>query len=444
MKKITILGAGLSTGSAIQYLLDRSEENDWQIRLGDYSEENAKLKINNHPRGETFFFDVNNEEMVQEAVSTADIVVSLLPAAFHGIIAESCVANAKNMLTASYVSPQMKALDQKAKDAGICILNELGVDPGIDHMSAMQIIDKIRNEGGKLESFHSSTGGLVAPQYDNNPWNYKFSWNPRNVVVAGQGISMFIRNGRLKYIPYNRLFERTFETSIDGYGDFEIYPNRDSLKYRPIYGLEDIPTIFRGTMRRPGYTRAWNVFVQLGMTDDTYFMEDVDKMTYKEFLNTFLKYDAEKPVREKLQEYLPFVNDDVMKKMEWLGIFEDNKIGLEKATPAQVLQKLMEEKMMLADGDKDMIAMQHIFVFTDSKGVRKEITSSLVVEGKDKVNTAMAITVGTPLAIATKFVAQGKFNVKGVHIPVTENLYEPILEELKEYGVSFKEVERVL
>jgi len=440
MKKITILGAGLSATSLINYLLERAEKYDWTIKLGDYDLDLAKSKINGNSRGEAFQFDVTDEKLVAEIVSSSDIVVSMMPASFHHIIARECVTHKKQMLTASYVSDAMKELNDAAKDAGVGLFNELGVDPGIDHMSAMRIIDNLRSKGSKLKAFFSFTGGLVAPEYDNNPWNYKFTWNPRNVVLAGQGTSMFIRNGKYKYIPYQQLFRRIMMTSVDGYGDFEVYPNRDSLSYREIYGLEEIPTIFRGTMRRPGYTKAWNVFVQLGATDDTYTIEDSENMTYRDFINTFLPYESHTPVEVKIQHLLPeLIDEEVMTKLVWLDLFSNKKVELKNATPAQILQKILEEKWQLDEGDKDMIVMQHRFEFTNADNQNKAIVSSMVMKGESLSNTAMAITVGLPLAIATKMVANGEINLTGVHTPVIPELYNPILDELADLGIEFSE-----
>ena len=442
MKKITILGAGLSATSLINYLLERAEKYDWAIKLGDYDLDLAKSKVNGNPRGEAFQFDVTNEALVADIVSKSDIVVSMMPASFHHIIAKECVKHKKNMLTASYVSDAMKQLNDDAKEAGVGLFNELGVDPGIDHMSAMRIIDNLRDNGNKLNAFFSFTGGLVAPEYDNNPWNYKFTWNPRNVVLAGQGISMFIRNGKYKYIPYQQLFRRVMTTTVEGYGEFEVYPNRDSLSYRETYGLEDIPTIFRGTMRRPGYTKAWNVFVQLGATDDTYIIEDSENMTYRDFINTFLPYEKSTPVEVKIQKLLPeLIDEEVMTKLVWLDIFSHKKVELKRATPAQILQKILEEKWQLDEGDKDMIVMQHRFEYTDTNDTEKAIISSMVMKGESLQNTAMAITVGLPLAIATKMVANGETKLTGVHTPVIPELYNPILDELAELGIEFTETE---
>jgi len=437
MKKILLLGGGLSTTSLIKYLLDNSEKYDWKLRIGDIQLDFIKEKIDNHPRGECFKFNVENQKQLYDEVSNADIVISMLPAKFHFFVATAAIKLGKNMVTASYVSDEIKALDYKAKKKGVIILMEMGVDPGIDHMSAMQIIDKIKDRGGKINLFKSFTGGLVAPKNDNNPWNYKFTWNPRNVVIAGQGVSQFIRNGKYKYIPYNQIFSRIDRITFSDVGEFEAYANRDSLKYREIYGLKDIPTIFRGTLRRPGFCKAWNVFVQLGMADDSYLVEDVANMTYREFTNTFLAYHKTMTVEEKIAKLFNLSEDSsILYKLRWLGLFSDEKIGLSKATSAQILQHLLMKKWALDEGDKDMIVMRHLFEYEINNEL-EQIESSLVVYGND--HTAMSITVGTPLAIAVKRILNGDLSGSGVQRPVKKEIYEPILEELKKYGIIFHE-----
>ncbi len=444
MKKILIIGAGLSASTLIEYLLNNSTEYSWKIRLGDISVDTAKDKIDGHPNGEAFKFDIFDEQQALDEIAAADIVVSMLPAHMHYHVAKKCVDLKKNMVTASYVSPEIRALDDEAKKAGVAILNELGVDPGIDHMSAMKVIDEIKLRGGELVSFKSSTGGLVAPESDNNIWHYKLTWNPRSAVTSGQGNAQFIQNGQYKYIPYNQLFTRVEKTTVLDVGEFEIYANRDSLKYRDAYGLEGIPTIFRGTMRRPGYCEAWNVFVQLGMTDDSYAIEDSENMTWRQFINTYLPYDPVTKVEEKLCNYLNICrNSDIMQKLEWLGIFENKAVGLSKATPAQILQKLLVEKWTLDETDKDMIVMQHKFDFKLNDELRR-ITSSTVVIGQDTLHSAMSITVGTPVGIAVKLLLTEKLKLTGVHIPTKKEMYEPILEELKPFGIEFVEEEEVL
>jgi saccharopine dehydrogenase (NADP+, L-glutamate forming) len=445
MKKILIIGAGLSTISLIEYLLNNAEKYDWQITVGDMSEENARKKVNGNPRGVAKVFDVNDDLESWNTIAQHDVVISMLPASLHHLVAEKCIDLRKPMLTASYATDEIKALDEKARKAGVPILMELGLDPGIDHMSAMKVINRIKNEGGKLTSFYSFTGGLVAPESDNNPWNYKFTWNPRNVVVAGQGVAQYIKNGRYKYIPYHRLFDRIMTRKILQFGDFEIYANRDSLKYRDIYGLNDIPSLFRGTIRKPGFAKAWNVFVRLGLTEDDYVVEDSERMTYRQFINAFLKYEPNVPVEIKLQEYCSNAADPVVfEKLKWLGIFDDRKIGLVKATPAQILQKLLEEKWSMDPDDKDMIIMQHEFKYTTASNEDKMIVSAMAYIGENQEKTAMAINVGLPLAITTKLLLTGKIDMTGVNLPVIEQIYEPVLEELKQFGINFEEKEYMM
>ncbi len=441
MKKILILGAGLSSSSLIKYLLDHSSQYNWKVRIGQRTIEVAKRKIGNHPNGEAVAFNVFNEQQLLEEVKNTDVVISMLPARFHFLVAEKCVEFGKHMITASYVSKDIKGLHEKAVEKGLLLLNEIGVDPGIDHMSAMKVIDEIRAKGGEMVAFKSSTGGLVAPEFDNNPWNYKFTWNPRNVVVAGQSVAQYIDNGNYKFVPYNQLFRRIEKMSILDVGEFEMYPNRDSLGYRETYGLEDIPTLLRGTLRRPGYCAGWNVFVQLGATDDTYAIENSENITYREFINSFLPYDEKDSVEQKLCNYVGIdMESETMSRLKWLGIFEDTKTGMPNATPAQILQKLLEEKWALGSEDKDMIVMQHQFDYK-LNGKNKRITSSLVVIGKDQVHTAMSITVGVPVAIATKLFLTGVIKQKGVIVPTMKDVYEPVLKELEEYGIVFVEEE---
>ena len=440
MQRILVVGAGRSASTLIQYLLDFSEENDWLITVADFDLELAKKKVNNHTNAKAISFDVFDEEQRNDGIRNADIVVSMLPASMHILLAEDCVFQGKNMVTASYVSKEIAALNDKAAEKGVLLLNEIGLDPGIDHMSAKKVIDEIHADGGKIHTFKSFCGGLVAPKYDTNPWNYKFTWNPRNVVLAGQGTAQFIRNGQYKYIPYQSLYSRTETIDVLEAGAFEGYANRDSLGYREAYDLEDIPTIFRGTLRRPGYCEAWNVFVQLGMTDDTYRVSGLSNMTWRNFINSFLVFDEVKTVEEKLQSNLS-LSDEIIDKLKWLGIFEKTPIDLDNATPAQVLQKLLESKWSLEEEDKDMIVMQHQFHY-QLNGEEKCLHSSLVLEGKDQIHTAMSMTVGLPVAIATKLILQGKIQLSGVQIPVMKEVYEPVLEELKSFRIDFVEEEK--
>jgi len=442
MKRVFVVGAGLSTSCLINYLLEKADKYDWEIVVGDLDIAMAKKRINGSKRGKAIHFDVFNDAQRAQEVEKADIVVSMLPARFHYLIVKSCLRYRKNLVTASYISPELKALHKEAKEKGILILNEIGLDPGIDHMSAMKIIDEIKEKDGKILSFKSSTGGLVAAKYDNNPWNYKFTWNPRNVVLAGQGVAQYIDLGMYKHIPYHKLFSRVRRINIDNAGEFEVYPNRDSLKYRSIYGLDDIPTMFRGTIRKPGFSKTWNLLVQLGLTDDTFIVENSETITNRDFINTFLKYHKTKAVEEKIAAYLGITDDSYdMYKLRWLGLFENTITGIKNATPAKILQKILEAKLSLDEGDKDMIVMQHEFIFENKAGEKKQIVSSLVVEGNDDIHTAMAMTVGLPLGIATKLILNDEIPLTGVEIPISKLIYQPVLEELKKYNIKFNDKE---
>lgn len=445
MKTILILGAGLSSSSLIRYLLEKSVENNWQLRIVDQDIELVKTKINGHPNGTALSFNALDSDERKPEIEKADLVISMLPARFHIGVAEDCIALKTNLITPSYISPEMRALDIEAREAGIIIMNEIGVDPGIDHMSAMKIIDHIKGQNGKITSFKSFTGGLIAPESDNNPWNYKFTWNPRNVVLAGQGgAASFIRNGEYKYIPYNRLFGRLDYHTVPGYGDFVGYANRDSLSYRQTYGLEDIPTIFRGTLRRPGYCEAWNVFIELGMTDDTYHMVETKGMSPRRFLNAFLPYNQELTAEEKFKEFLREDRMHLYEKFEWLGLFDREAIiDKDNVTPAQILQEILVRKLSLDEGDKDMIVMLHEFTY-ELNGKEYFLKSSMVNIGEDRVYTSMSNTVGLPAAICAKMILNEEIKLKGVTLPVMAEVYEPILSELEEYNIRFIEEEKVL
>jgi len=442
MKNILILGAGKSSSCLIQQVLADAAANDWQVTIGEQLPENARKIFPAAERLSICELNADNPEAVTAFVRQADLVVSMLPAMMHPKIAQVCLREGKNLLTASYVSDEMKSLHEPARQKGLVFLNEMGVDPGIDHMSAMQVIDRIRSSGGTMTAFESFTGGLLAPDSEkDNPWKYKFTWNPRNVVLAGQGIVKFRQEGKYKYIPYHRLFRRTEIIQIPRYGYFEGYANRDSLKYLDAYHLHEVKTIYRGTLRRPGFCRTWNAFVQLGATDDTYTMEDTEEMTYREFINSFLYYDPVAPVDLKLAYYMNWdIDSEEMHRMRWLDVFSNKKVGLKNATPAQILQKILEQKWTLDPDDKDMLVMWHKFNY-DMSGHPKELHAYLVVIGEDTVRTSMAKTVGLPMAIAAKMMLQNKISLKGVVIPTVKEIYEPVLLELQSFGIGFEEKE---
>ena len=441
MRNILIIGAGRSATCLIRYLLDKSSSEKLFITIGDISLRAAQKFTKNHTNAKGILLDVFNKEERERAVKNCDMVISMLPARFHIEVAKDCITFGKNLVTASYISDEMQNLDKEAKAKGLVFMNEIGVDPGIDHMSAMKVIDNIRDKGGKLLLFESFTGGLVAPESDDNLWNYKFTWNPRNVVLAGQGgAAEFLQEGLYKYIPYNRLFRRTELIKIDGYGKFEVYANRNSLKYHDVYGFKDILTLYRGTIRRVGFSRAWNVFVQLGMTEDGYIIPNSENLTYRKYVNLFLPYSPTDSVELKFRHNLKIDQDDLIwEKLEELDIFNGKKkLGIKNATPAQALQKILMDKWTLAEDDKDMIVMYHKFGY-ELDGETYQIDSSMVTTGEDQTYTAMAKTVGLPVAIAALKILNKEISTPGVLRPIAKEVYEPILEELENYGINFKE-----
>lgn len=443
MRTILIIGAGRSASSLIQYLLNKSVQENLHLTIGDLSLELAQRKTNKHPNATAIALDINNISQRQSEIQKADIVISMLPAHMHIEIAKDCVTFKKNMVTASYVSDAMQDLDDEVKANGLVFMNEIGLDPGIDHMSAMKVIDEIKAKGGKMILFESFCGGLVAPESDTNLWNYKFTWAPRNVVLAGQGgAAKFIQEGKYKYIPYHKLFRRTEFLEVEGFGRFEGYANRDSLKYRSVYGLDDILTLYRGTIRRVGFSKAWNMFVQLGMTDDSYPMENSENMSYRDFINSFLPYSPSDSVEIKTRIQLGIEQDDIMwDKLLELDLFNADKIvGLKNATPAQILERILNDSWSLQPDDKDMIVMYHKFGY-EINGERKQIDSKMVCIGDDQTYTAMAKTVGLPVAMATIQILNGNIKTPGVQLPIHKEVYEPILKELEEFGVIFKETE---
>ncbi len=452
MNKILIIGAGRSATSLIDYLLKNAVANNWFVTVSDFSLDLAQSKIKGFSNCVAKKFDVNHPVERETIIKEHDLIISMLPASMHAEVARDCVKHGKHMATASYVSDEMKKLDAEAKQKGILLLNEIGLDPGIDHASAMKIIDGIHSKGGEITLFKSYCGGLVAPESNNNPWGYKFSWNPRNVVVAGQGGAHFLENGNLKNVSYNDLFKKIENISIEGYGNFDGYANRDSISYKEPCHLKNIKTLLRGTLRQNGYCKAWNVFVQLGLTDNSYKIKNTSGITYTELLESKLP-KGNNSLKEKLKSFFGNdIDENVFEKLNYLELFGNKKIKLSEGSPAELLQNLLEEKWKLNHGDKDMIVMQHQFEYFASppaplRGERgaepllKKITSSLVVIGDDEIHTAMAKTVGLPLAITVKNFLTGKFKLNGVQIPTVKEIYEPLLKELEEFKIVFKEEE---
>lgn len=446
MNNILIIGAGRSSAAVISYVLKKAKENNWQVIVADTNIELAKQKVNNHPNGRSAWLDVTKVNDRRDLISRADVVVSLLPAHLHLEVGHDCIKLKKHLITASYVSQEMYRLGDEARDRELIFMGEMGLDPGIDHMSAMQKIDEIKEKGGKLTAFRSYTGGLIAPEcVKDNPWKYKFTWNPRNVILAGQGTAQYLEKGKLKYIPYNRLFKEYRLIEFPDFNEpFEVYANRDSLLYREVYGLKDIPNILRGTIRYRGFCDAWNALIKIGLTDGSYPILDSDKLTYHEWMEAYVGSGGGISVKDRIAQLIgesPF--SPVMKKLEWLGLFRKKKINIDQATPALILEKLLLEKWQLDKKDKDMILMHHEFEY-EFEGNKRLLTSNLIMKGNNSVDTAMSRLVGLPMGIFVNLVMNGKIKAHGVQIPVMKEVYEPVLAELEEFDVVFKENEIII
>ena len=442
MNNILIIGAGLSSGALIKYVLERADQYGWFITVADSNLEMAKQKVAGYDRGRAAWLDVMKSNDRRDLISRADLVVSLLPAHLHLEVATDCIRLNKHMVTASYVNKELYRLGDEARDRSLIFMGEMGLDPGLDHMSAMYHVNRIKEMGGKILSFKSYTGGLITKESANNPWNYKFTWNPRNVILAGQGTAQYMSGGKYKYIPYNRLFAQARPVEIKDVGMFESYANRDSLLYRDIYGLEDIPYILRGTLRYPGFCESWNALIEIGLTDGSYPILESENLTYYDLLEAYVRDRAEGlTLKERVATLLQVdVNSKVIKNLHWLGLFSRKKIGIKDATPAFILENLLRDKWKLDPSDKDMILMQHEFKY-ELDGKVKRLFSTLKMVGEDADNTAMSKLVGLPLAIFVKNIMLGKIRTTGVNIPVMKEVYGPVLAELKEMNIEFKDIE---
>ena len=444
--RLLLLGAGRSASSLIRYLLRHAPTENWFLTVADVNPAHLAPVLAAHgDYARAVPFNLADAAGLEALVSQADAVISMLPAALHPVVARACVRHGRHLATASYVSPEIRALHADAVAAGATLLMECGLDPGLDHMSAMRAIAHIRARGGVITSFKSYCGGLLAPAAEgDNPWKYKFTWNPRNVVLAGQGTAKLLEHGRPRFIPYQQLFARTETLVVPDYGAFEGYANRDSLSYRAPYGLDEVPTILRGTLRRPGYCAAWHVLVRLGLTDDSVNLDNPETMTWAELVAAYLPAPQGPPqqLAQWAATYLGLSPDgEEMARLHWLGLFSDRPVGLAHATPAQLLERLLAEKWQLQPHDHDLIVMQHQFEF-ELNGTTRRLTSSLAVVGDDATHTGMAKTVGLPLGMAVRRLLRGQVLQRGVLIPVGADLYEPILDELAaDYGICFTEEE---
>jgi len=447
MKKILILGAGLVAKPIIQYLLSK----DYAITVASNTIDRAEQMIAGHANGTSVFWEATDEKGLDKLVSTHDLTVSILPYVFHVMVATHCVKHKKNMVTTSYVKPEMKALDQPAKDAGIIILNELGLDPGVDHMSAMRIIDHIHSNGGAVLEFYSICGALPAPEAANNPFRYKFSWSPKGVVLAGNNDARYLSHGAILEVPTKDLFKNPFSVDFPMVGKLEVYPNRDSMAYKEIYGIPEAQTVFRGTFRYKGWCETLDVIKKLDLISSE--KTDMSGMTYADLT---LRQIGQKPTKENdsahpKQVHIQDVRDAVAKfldipatahaigALEWLGLFDHEPMGRKIDSTFEVTSDLMIEKMNLGLYERDMVVLQHTFLAAYSDGRKEIIRSRMLDYGTLATDTSIARTVALPAAIGVDMILKGSIKATGVHIPVIPEIYGPILEQLEHLNIKMIE-----
>jgi len=439
MKRVLILGAGLVTRPIVRYLLEQAGLN---VKVASRTVSKAEKLIAGHPNGVAQALNVDDATALEAAVKDADVVISLLPWIHHLTVAKLCIKHKRHLVTTSYVSPAMRELDADVRSAGLLFLNEIGVDPGIDHMSAMQIIHAVQKEGGKVLSFRSYCGGLPAPQHDTNPFGYKFSWSPRGVVLAARNSARYLENGKVVEIPNSDLFATTRYLRVEGIGVLEAYPNRDSLGYEELYGLKGAHTIYRATLRYPGHCNTWVAISRSGLLDmdERVGMKDKTLAEVMGQLANALPAQAKEAFARKTGLN---VNSNPMQRLEWLGLFSEDKVGVDKISLLDILANRLDAKLQYAEGELDMVALCHEFI-VEKGGKQELITSQLVDFGIPGGDSSMARTVSLPAAIATEMICQGKIALTGVHIPVDPQIYNPVLKRLGQMNIAFKEAHRPL
>jgi saccharopine dehydrogenase (NADP+, L-glutamate forming) len=442
MKNVLILGAGQSSPYLIDYMLKNAESNDWFITVGDKDYNLALERVKRHHRGNAVEFDVNDELLRKSLISNSDIVINFLAPVFQYQIALDCLDMGKDCVTASYENPRVRTLHKDAIRKGIIILNEMGLDPGIDHMYAMSIIDKIHEEEGIITSFLSYGSGLPAPDSINNPLKYAITWNARNVAMAGESGAQYIEDGKIKVLNHSQVFNRTWQVEVDGVGILEAYPNRDSLTYIDVFNLKYLHTMIRGTLRFPGWCETWSQIVKLGIPNEIMRIPNLNQFTYAEFTEMFLPINSNGyKLDTRVANYLGInPTGKIMENLRYLGLFSDKKIKNSPQTAAEVLTDILKDKLKLSENGRDMVILIHDFEVQYPKTGKKERRVSTLVEyGDPNGFTAIAKTVGLPAAIAAKLILNNQIPLKGCYIPIHPVIYSKVIDELKQDGIDFKE-----
>ncbi|NND04870.1 MAG: saccharopine dehydrogenase [Saprospiraceae bacterium] len=438
MKNILVIGAGRSSHVLIEFLLANAEQFRWLVTVADAEPSAAARRINGHKHGLSVWLDVNKPNDRKDLIKRSDLVISLLPAQLHLKVAKDCLLLRKHLLTASYLSPDIESMHDVVQGSGLTFISELGVDPGIDHMSAMRLIEQIKGQGGDIFDFRSYTGGLVAPDSDDNPWHYKITWNPQNVVMAGQGTAQYLDQNKPRFVPGYRVFEHPRIVEVHGFGELEMYPNRDSLLYQTVYGLDNVTNMIRGTLRYPGFCSAWNALVKIGLTESFGMIHNTGGLTYRRLLEGFLPV-GNGPLKSRLAQYLGVaVDNEIIHKIEWLGLLSSTSVDLSNGTAAEILLELLLRKWKMTGKDRDVVIMQHEIYYRKNHSDHLKV-STLIYEGESLKKTAMAKLVGWPLGVAAKLLMTGQLDYPGIHRPTNRRVYEPVLDGLQQLGVNFIE-----
>ena len=443
MKQVLVLGAGKSSPYLIHHLLGLAEREDWFVTVGDIDIDLAQQRVGDHGRGNAIHFDVNDATVRSAQIKNADVVVNMLGPQYQDLVAWDCVSLGRHMLSVSYRDQAVRDLDTDAQRRGVLLLCELGLDPGIDHMSAMSLIGRVREAGGTIVEFSSYGSGIPAPEQETNPFNYVITWNPRNVVMSAEYGAQYMEDGVIKIVPWHHVFHHTWDVEVPGVGMLEAYPNRDSLSYMESFGLEDVKTMIRGTLRYPGWSETWSTIVRLGLPNEHLRIPDLAERTYREVVEMFLPLNVTGPrIEARLGRFLDVSpTGRIMQNLKWLGLLSDEKTGCPGDTSAEMLTHLLSKKLRLGPGQRDLVVIAHMLDVEYpglSRGAER-ITSTLAVRGEPDGFTAMAKTVGLPTALAVKLLLRGELSLRGSQIPTHPSIYDPILPELESAGLVFEE-----